>query len=730
MRWASQEVLLGLHVRSADPDGPSPYAGVSTGELLGRAFRSCSGERWPHGVGDGADGVAVLAQDVLAARGDCVYGHREWRLYDVLRAAESTDAEDEAWEVAMRLAAGSSKALQGWAEAPDPWGAPPDEREAHAARARRVLIESYIGYVLRLARRYVGRGVPFLDLVQEGVTGIAEAVDRYEPRGRPFKQVATTWAWQRIEKCLATYGRTIRLPLNVHQRLQKVERACEDSVRSGVVSPRLEDVWAAGPLGAGGRALRERDWAPSGTPAPRLALEHGPELGRIAALLGFREPALEVRVWAPETDWDDGAADLSGERIGEAGPDRTDGHDTAAVIARGLASLRDRDARIVRAYFGLGEAARTLEEIGTEIGLTRERVRQIKEKALDRLRRHDWSDLVDLDAPGWASVQPVPPPPSPIWQRRWMKTAVERRVALHRLLSAHVDEYRGYRRNKSRLRDVSIGLLREAGLPLLVGDLVQSLNARLRHDEFERHGTVDEEYLLAVFRERPATFLVTRGTVGLVAVETGRSEGSPMPLCPPLGIGGVDGAFLRSVFAVGRVPSWDTGALPSEERREADVLTYVLGLSVRHGGSGQARLPVIPPQVRGEAAWRSGLDAASARLGGMGRFWATLVHLAPASGADLAAAFAQAYPLGAVDTADRLDLLGALGAVRVDAAGRFWLTPRGGVCADAWAQYGDAAGLPAAGPPAAGMDDPAPPQDEVRLDGDAAARLNDTLLGL
>ena len=178
--------LAGGAPRNPRPGGGPGYrrthAEASTSELFDSVFSLCSGKRWPDGIGGGSRGLSALAQDVVSVRGSGVYDRRRWPLYDVLRAAESTEAEDYAWEVAARLVALSTGSLEGRRQG---LGADHllEERAAHAARARRVLIESYVGYALRTARTYVGRGVPFLDLVQEGVTGVAEAVDRYDPAG-------------------------------------------------------------------------------------------------------------------------------------------------------------------------------------------------------------------------------------------------------------------------------------------------------------------------------------------------------------------------------------------------------------------------------------------------------------------------------------------------------------------------------------------------------------------
>ena len=240
----------------------------------------------------------------------------------------------------------------------------------------------------------------------------------------------------------------------------------------------------------------------------------------------------------------------------------------------------------------------------------------------------------------------------------------------------------------------------------------------------ERFGRVEEDYLSGALRDRPATFLLARGVVGLVAAETNRPDGSPVPLCPPLGVGGVDGAFLRSVFAVGRAPELPTGedAPPAPERLEAADLLHVVGVAPATTGTAQAHVapPVVPPAVRGEAAWRAGLDAMSVRLSGMPEFWAVLLEVAPANRDDVVEAFARLRLLGDVDAGDRLDLLHAMGAVRVDDAGRYWLTSRGASCADAWARREESK-VPSEG---------SVPSADGGLAPEEVSQLNDVLLGL
>ncbi len=245
IRHVHQEVLLGLHVVTAERELRS-IAAVA------------EGLRYLQSVTPANLLVQVRPSDwaleLARARTDWIYSCEESKLHDFLSAAERAKDErllNAAYDVAEGLAAQSTEVLSRLTEgtAQDASHDIPQRNrtdsavEVEASLAQEKLIVSYVGYALRTARKYVGRGIPYLDLVHEGITGLIEAAQRYSPReGRPFKQVATTWAWQRIEKALADQGRTVRLPGNVYRQVRQCEDGCVAALHEGVVTPGAIDV--------------------------------------------------------------------------------------------------------------------------------------------------------------------------------------------------------------------------------------------------------------------------------------------------------------------------------------------------------------------------------------------------------------------------------------------------------------------------------------------------------
>jgi RNA polymerase primary sigma factor len=225
--------------------------------------------------------------------------------------------------------------------------------------ARDHLTKANSRLVVSIAKKYMGQGVPFLDLIQEGNLGLMKAVDKFDyKRGYKFSTYATWWIRQAVTRAIADQGRTIRVPVHMSDRIRKLYR----------VSRELEQKL--------GREPTPKEIADE--------MDLSPQKVRWMLRISRRPLSLEKPVG------EEGDSELGSFIEDEDTPSPTElaSHDLLRRELEGaLATISPREARILRLRFGLIDGrAHTLEELGQKFGLTRERIRQIEGEALRRLR--------------------------------------------------------------------------------------------------------------------------------------------------------------------------------------------------------------------------------------------------------------------------------------------------------------------------------------------------------
>jgi len=226
--------------------------------------------------------------------------------------------------------------------------------------AREHLIKANTRLVVSIAKRYIGRGVPFLDLIQEGNLGLMKAVEKFEyQRGFRFSTYATWWIRQTITRAIADQGRTIRVPVHMVDRIRQLYRTTHEMEQKlGRVPTTDELATSLGVLPNKVDWMLRVSWLPLSLESPINEDEEDSELGMF------------VEDQVTPTPIQSAYAKLLREKVEEV-----------------LDTLPPREARILRLRFGLENGRTyTLEEVGAKFGLTRERIRQIESKALRRLR--------------------------------------------------------------------------------------------------------------------------------------------------------------------------------------------------------------------------------------------------------------------------------------------------------------------------------------------------------
>ena len=233
-------------------------------------------------------------------------------------------------------------------------------------KARNKLVKANLRFVVSVAKQYQNQGLSLPDLINEGNVGLIKAAEKFdETRGFKFISYAVWWIRQSILQALAEQSRIVRLPLNQVGSLNKISKALS-------------------------KFEQEHERRPS---SEELAKELGVDEGKISDTL--KVGGRHISVDAPFVEGEENSLldVLQDSNSPNADKELID-ESLAKEIDRSLATLTERESDIIKMFFGIGYQEMTLEEIGDKFGLTRERVRQIKEKAIRRLRNNSRSKLL------------------------------------------------------------------------------------------------------------------------------------------------------------------------------------------------------------------------------------------------------------------------------------------------------------------------------------------------
>jgi len=313
-------------------------------KLLSRRQKRRTKKQNPRGEGGTADAVRLYLREI--GQVDLLTVDDERRLAQLIEEGKiAAEKIDEAEEAGSPIEGVEGRMLM--------------RAVSRGERAKSELTQANLRLVVSIAKRYSGRGMQLLDLVQEGNLGLMRAVDKFDyTKGFKFSTYATWWIRQAITRAIADQARTIRIPVHMVEHMNRVVRAKRQMHQELEREPTIDEL------------------------AVRVQLE--PD--RVRELLRISQDLLSLDSPVGEED-ESNLGDFIKDESADSPADAATKVMLADAVGEVLGELSEREQEIVRLRFGLdGGQAKTLEEVGKEFGVTRERIRQIEAKTLAKLR--------------------------------------------------------------------------------------------------------------------------------------------------------------------------------------------------------------------------------------------------------------------------------------------------------------------------------------------------------